>query len=251
MAVKSRKAPATISPFALLMLLALALILTPLLKPLRNWWGDLLQPVSGWMYQLGVASSPFRPKESGSASDLVRLQSELSTLNSENEALRRQLNFTPPAETRSIGADITGQSSEPFARRLRINRGKHDGVVADAAVVADGYLVGKISRVEESFSEVQLITDPGFRITVVVGQSMLPGLAAGSLGGMVIKRIPVTEAVNAHDNVFTSNVGGQVPAGLAIGVVRKVTSSDNVFHDITVETPVALESLRVVMVVLP
>jgi rod shape-determining protein MreC len=229
--------------------LALAL-LSPAALPLRQRLVLVARPVSTWLYRLGVASSPFRLPDDGIAAENRRLESERLRLGAENEALRRQMDFAERSRFKTVSAEVTGRSSDPARRLILIDRGSRDGLAVNMAVMADGYLIGKVIRAEASFSQVQLITDPQFRLTVTAGSAPTPGLAVGSLGGMSLERLLKTEAVYEGDAVLSSDIGGQVASGLPLGTVGKVESRDPVFYAATVMTPVQLENLRFVTVIL-
>lgn len=231
-------------------LISILVLISPPFGRVRRYWVSIVQPMAGWMYKLGVSSSPFRTELTNPSQEATQINAQLLMVKSENEILRRQLNLPQRPELKIIGADVIGRSGNPLSRNMRINRGKKDGIKLNNAVMYDGYVIGKIIGLEDGWSEVQLISDPDFRLTVTVGNSSVAGLATGSPGGLIVRRIPVTEPVQSDDLVSTSNVGNQAPPGLPIGTVRTVKSSDNVFHEITVETPVSLESLRLVMVVI-
>lgn len=232
-----------------LVILAVLILLLPPMASIRQDISKFLRPVATQLYKLGVATSPFLPSKND-GSKITQLEAELLRTRRENEQLRKQLSFVEGTSLKAIGADVIGRSSVASERVVRLNRGQQDGVRLGAAVIFDGYLVGKVSAVTESSSDVLLVTDPTFRITATVENVQTPGLAIGGLGGMRLERIPVGEKLVRGSTVFSSDIGGEVPNGLPIGVVAGFRNLDDLFYEIDIDTPVFIESSQIMMIVI-
>jgi rod shape-determining protein MreC len=234
------------------LLIAAVLLLSSPAQPIRQALITTTQPLAKLLYKAGLATSPIREAdEQDMASQLRAVQAQVLQLQAENSELRRAADFAASSGLETIGASIIGRSPDASSRMIRIDRGSADGVKQYAAVTTDGFLVGRVMQLEANGSWVQLITDPDFRMTVTVGQAQTAGLAYGSFGGLNVKRIPLTDAVQIGDPVLSSDVGEQAPSGLVVGTVSGVRGADSVFHDIDVATPLQLETLRFVQIVVP
>lgn len=229
------------------------ILLSPPARPLRQQLVSLSQPLARTLYTIGIATSPLQPAAADGVleAEWRVAQAKVVQLEAENAELRRAGQFPLANPLHTIGADVIGRSTESLRRTIRLNRGAEDGLQPEAAVLVDGWLIGKVVVVEATSAQVQLITDPDFRLTVTVGQSRLAALARGSLGALSVERLPLTETIAVGDAVLSSDLGGQVPSGLPLGTVALVSERDSVFHDITVDVPVQLETIRLVQVVVP
>jgi rod shape-determining protein MreC len=246
MPVPKTRRPSLKNP--VLVLACFILILSPLGRSVVQSLRPLLQPLGTGLFRLGIASSPFS-SEAPSGSQLDEQRAVTQRLERENQQLRALLDFRPSPRLRTVGADIVGRSVQPLRRLVYLNRGSSDGLSQGQAVLAAGYVVGTIDKVAQQTAEVQLVTDPDFRMTVTVGENRTAGIARGSLGGMSVSRLLQTEQQKVGDHVFTSSVGGLVPNGLPVGIVRGIREKDSLFREVDVELPVGLEQLQVVTVV--
>jgi len=113
-------------------------------------------------------------------------------------------------------------SSYPFndQSKLIINLGSDDGVKEGMPVlVTDNVLLGRISKVKKSLSEVQTIFDPNWRSTVAIGSSKIRSLLKGG-------RIPLLTFINKDkipavgDEVI--NITSEYPYGFYLGKVGEV-----------------------------
>lgn len=217
-------------------------------RPIVDALARAYRPVGTWLYRAGLSTSPFRDRHEQDMR--LRQRAALADeLAQENSQLRDMLDFDIPDKLTTVAADVVGRDSDPTSRSLLINRGESDGVKPNQAVLAGGYVVGKVSEAYSDTALVQLVTDPGFRMTVSVGVSKTPGIAKGSLGGLGVSRLLQSEDHSIGDAVYTSDIGGQVPPGLPIGIVRGLSNEDSLFRVAYVEVPVSVEQLVVVMVV--
>ena len=85
---------------------------------------------------------------------------KLEHLKAENIRLNELLNASSIVDERVVQAQLTGESPDPFTKRVLINKGSvHDVYVGQPVIDAFG-LMGQIVDVEPYASWVLLITDP-------------------------------------------------------------------------------------------
>lgn len=118
-------------------------------------------------------------------------------------------------------------------------------------VLFSGALVGKISGLTANTAQVQLLSDPDFRVLVSDQQTGTPGIVKGQIGGNIqMERIPQTESINVGETIVTSGQDGEFPSGLIIGRISKIEQDANsIFKTARIEQPFNQLELRVLMVV--
>ncbi|MCU0652852.1 MAG: rod shape-determining protein MreC [Candidatus Pacebacteria bacterium] len=144
----------------------------------------------------------------------------------ENDFLRQSLNLDLGKEYDLKMADIIGKLVSED--RLLINKGSRDLVEAGMPVItSEKAAVGKVSKVYDNFSEVELITGKSFSFDVKIGDAGVDGLARGR-GEMSagVDLVPKDKEIRGGDVVTTSRMGGIFPAGLVVGRVKDVTKND-------------------------
>jgi rod shape-determining protein MreC len=256
-----------------LFLLAALIVLhySGLLTPVENTVSRALNPVTSKVYSWGVnIKGFFYPsfEERELQQDIEDLKARVNELNAENaelvavkkenERLREYLEFTKEEELEQKMARVVSRGVFMKADRrnesILINKGESDGLEKGmVAVNSQGIVVGKISGVRSSVSEVELITDEECELAISIqNQEGTMGIARGEMGLTVhIDYIPQTQDISKGDRVVTSGLEENVPAGLIIGEVKKVESKSNdVWQTAVVEPLIDLEELTMVAVVL-
>lgn len=143
----------------------------------------------------------------------------------ENDRLRALVALRPPPRVAFVTAEIIGDAGGPFAESVLVNVGARDGV-RDGAPALDSAgasgvagLVGRTIGVGDRTARLLLVTDPGSRIPVRVGD------ARAILQGARARRpqlLYATAPVRIGDEVVTSGDGDVFPAGLHVGRVALV-----------------------------
>lgn len=183
----------------------------------------------------------------------LNLQSRLAKLSEieyENEILKKELGFLKSQDTaQTVPAAIIGHSPGGYLKSLVIDKGQNDGLQAGQAVISQGFLVGLLTQVRADNSEVTLITDYNLLVPVVLQQSRGTGLLRGGISGLTIEDIPLNIAIQKEENVTTSGLGGQIPAGVAVGKVLNVISKEGeIFQKAAVSSPIDFARLEMVFI---
>jgi rod shape-determining protein MreC len=211
---------------------------------------------------------------------LVTARSENERLQKENEELRQQYVQARSAVTRAAvlerllqferGPDFPKDfhavnagvltSSTQFKQRITIAAGTNRGIRKDDPVVTEAGLIGKVTRVASSVSQVTLLSDPTSAVPARDLSSGAYGVIRHSAGGgsaLFLDRVTKDEHVNVNDVVVTA--GTQVgalpdiyPSGIQIGWVSSSGRTDTQpFMTIQVEPYANLSSLDAVAVLVP
>jgi hypothetical protein len=83
-----------------------------------------------------------------------------------------------------------------FPQRIVLDRGRRDGVTEGLPVLSGAALVGRVALVAETSCEVQLITDPAFRLRTTIVRadgSDLEGMLTGDGSGLVCFRPQISD----------------------------------------------------------
>jgi rod shape-determining protein MreC len=103
----------------------------------------------------------------------------------ENERLRKLLGVKERQQASGQVAQILYSARDPYARRVVIDKGQQDKVVAGQPVIDDAGIVGQVTRVFPFVAEVTLITDKEQAVPVQIVRtgmrSVVFGLGNGQL----------------------------------------------------------------------
>ena len=121
----------------------------------------------------------FWEKKSRGSEELVAAGRDLARINAalelklkgmedvrrENTRLREVTRYNVPAEYLSVVARVATRDSSSWWQRIVIRKGRNDGIRPGAPVVFGDTVVGRVTAVHLTTSEVDLVTSPGFRCT--------------------------------------------------------------------------------------
>jgi rod shape-determining protein MreC len=174
----------------------------------------------------------------------------------ENARLRGLLDLRPNLSVRSQAAQVLYEASDPYSRKVVIDRGSIGGIVLASPVINESGVLGQVTRVYPLSSEVTLLTDKDAAIPVLNSRSQARSAAFGSTGvagaGMEMRFMAGNADVQVGDLLTTSGVDGVYPPGLPVAKVASVDRKvDSGFARITL-TPVAQpDGVRHVLVLEP
>ena len=104
-----------------------------------------------------------------------------------------------------------------------INRGSNDGVFKNFPVLSSNGVVGKITSVSESLSEVQLISDVNFRLSVKIAPDEVEGILRWTQNDICeIVELKKISDIEIGDIVLTSNLSIFFPPNLPVGEVVSI-----------------------------
>ncbi|HSW64808.1 MAG TPA: rod shape-determining protein MreC [Dissulfurispiraceae bacterium] len=160
-------------------------------------------------------------------SDVVRLlieqQVHQEVLN-ENRRLRELLSLKQSTRDRLLFVNVIGRGYDRMVTSIVIDKGERDGVEKDMALVTPRGLVGKVTAVRGSFSDVLLLRDPSFSAAVRLQQSRQEGIISGAGGRLLtLKYIAPEEPVPVGEAVVTSGLDGIFPEGIPVGTIATVS----------------------------
>jgi rod shape-determining protein MreC len=169
----------------------------------------------------------------------ARMQSQLralqvgtlrqQALEQENTSLRGLHEALPPLVAKWQVAEVIGSEAAPLRQRLVINKGAHDGVHVNQAVVDGTGVLGQVMHVGPWSAEVILITDPEHALPVQVVRNQLRTIAvgSGSANELLLKFLAVNSDVQGGDLLVSSGLGGVFPAGFPVARITGVRRETN------------------------
>ncbi|MFQ5944631.1 MAG: rod shape-determining protein MreC [Anaerolineae bacterium] len=227
-----------------------SLVIVPA-QSLLNRWGTRLGDLSRYLDEVEALRAENEALRR-TAERLVVENLALREAAVENEALRRQLNFSQAnPDLELVAARVVGLGGSGLRDVLTVDRGERQGIQSGMPVITTSGLVGQVLEVHPQSAMVLLLTDPASSINARIQSSRATGAARGVPGGglsmgLIQQEVPV----RVGDIVLTSGLGGTFPSGLVIGHVAEVRRSDAaLFQEATLVPAVASEALETVMIV--
>lgn len=149
-----------------------------------------------------------------------------AALAAENERLRALLDLRPAITPRSLAAEVMFEAADPFSRKVFIDRGQVQGVVAGAPVINEAGVLGQVTRVFPLSAEVTLLADRDAAVPVLnlrtQQRSVAFGGGTGAKAGMELRYLSGNADVQVGDELRTSGLDGVYPPGLPVGKVTQV-----------------------------
>jgi rod shape-determining protein MreC len=228
---------------------AFSVVTTPVQKVLYGGSHSVFDFFStvGHISQLAKENNQLKDEVNKSLTDEAKLQD----LENENSILRDQLNFQKQNNFKLVTGNIIAHDPTNIQNSLTIDVGSNQGVKVDMPVISSGMLVGKISEVRLTSSQVLLITNPNSIINAMISESQENGLVQGQLGnGLMMNSIPQNTKINVGDLVVTSGLGGTFPKGLVIGQVSEIVSKQGeIFQSANLQSNLDINKLQILFVI--
>ncbi len=219
----------------------------------------LMIPVVAWErgrdYLGGLQGALSR--EQAARGELVRQaerSSRVEQLVQENTRLRGLLELRPALAVRSIAAEVLYEASDPYSRKVVIDRGSANGVLIGSPVINEQGVLGQVTRVYPLSAEVSLLTDKDAAIPVLNPRTQVRSAAFGLAGGagMELRFMAGNADVQVGDVLTTSGVDGIYPPGLPVARVTQVDRRiETSFARIALQPVASPDSVRQVLVLEP
>lgn len=176
----------------------------------------------------------------------------------ENQRLRALLRLSQSKELSGRGAQVLYEVPDPYSQRLIVDRGLVHGIKSGSPVVDEQGVLGQVTRVLPLTSEVTLLTNQGFTVSIINARTGVFGLLYGNpvvLGGKVgdsleLRYMPVDVDARPGDLLITSGIDGVYPSGLPVArIVRVEQNPASSYAMIWCEPVAAVHNLQYVMIV--
>ena len=192
----------------------------------------LSSPVAAWRW----VRSDFAARAALEAENLrlrarlrdLEIRSErLEALEAQNAALIGLKRALPPVAERWLPADVVNVQFGALRQRILVDRGAHNGVFRNQAVLDDYGIVGQTMHVGPWSAEVLLITDPDHDLPVQIERTGFRTIAVGTgdPNALALPYLPANADVRIGDVLVTSGLGGVFPSGYPVARVTRVHPS--------------------------
>jgi rod shape-determining protein MreC len=201
-----------------------------------------------YMYLRGV-----RQENRDLKAQIERLRLQEVRLKDDAEQARRLqalLGFKETYISKTLAAQVIGSCGSDKSQCVYIDKGAHDGLAPDMAVITADGIVGKVLRTFSSTSQVLLIDDQTSGVGVILEKSRLQGILRGSPSGdVVLEKVMSDEQVQPGETVLTSGGDLIFPKGMPVGTVADVKKGTESFLNIRVKPSSNLAKLEEVLVI--
>ncbi len=180
-----------------------------------------------------------------------RLQ-QLASLESRNERLRSLLGSAASIDRHVQIAQILSSNPDPYRHRVKLNKGREDGVFVGQALIDAHGIVGQVVSVAPATSHAVLLTDPNHGIPVEINRTGQETIAKGTGRADTLKLpfLPSNADVKKGDLLVTSGLAGRYPAGYPVAHVTKVKHTPGrEFLQVTAQPTASLGRGRAVLLV--
>ncbi|KAF3997276.1 rod shape-determining protein MreC [Glaciimonas immobilis] len=171
----------------------------------------------------------------------------------ENVQLRKLLGAQQQLPVKSVMSEILYDARDPFTRKVIVDRGSQQGVLAGQPVIDDAGIVGQVTRVFPFTAEITLLTDKDQAIPVQVLRNGLRSVAygRGQSGFLDLRFMAANADIKKDDILVTSGIDGIYPPGLAVAkVVLVENKSSDAFAHIVCEPAAGIDRHKQLLILL-
>jgi rod shape-determining protein MreC len=188
----------------------------------------------------------------------LRSQSVQSTaIARENDQLRALFGWQRQSPWKLKLASVVMRDPANWWRTVQIDLGSRDGLRENLPVISDAGLVGRVSSVSLTRSQIVLLGDPNCHVSALVenaARDMGVLIAGGTLDTSLVELTYLASSANLKpgQSVITSGLGGVFPKGIPIGQIVDSRSVEyGLYTDARVKLNANLGSLEQVWVLFP
>jgi len=165
----------------------------------------------------------------------------LLALADENRHLRDLLGGTHGMQLGVRLATIIDVDLDPGRQQVVLDLGASDGVAVGQAFIDASGLLGQVTAVAPGHATALLVTDPDHAIPVQVVRSGLRVIAygTGERDRLEVRDIPQSGDIRENDELITSGIGGNFPAGFAVGRVTGLRQDESQLFSVADLAPAA------------
>lgn len=177
--------------------------------------------------------------------DLLAQESKITSLEEENNELRQMLDFRMRTDYKTVVVKVLSRTPAILGQGLVIDRGLGDGIRENqAAISAEGVLIGKVSKVEPGRSFIVLTSDPKSKVAGVSAKTRIEGIISGVKGiSLSYDFVSYAAALQKGELILTSGLEDDIPPGILIGQVREVSPDEQGLF-LKVDVSPAFDKLR-------
>ncbi|MEQ8954685.1 MAG: rod shape-determining protein MreC [Gammaproteobacteria bacterium] len=220
------------------------------------WVADIPARVSFWIDDVFVSRTDLLEDNENLREQLLVAQRELQLLESlasENSRLLELREATQVIEGQVLPVEIINVSTDPYSKRVLINKGSEDGVFGGQALIDANGLMGQVDEVLPFTAWVLLITDFHHVTPVEVNRNGERALARGTRNTgneLELEFVTQTQDMLAGDRLVSSGMGQVYPKNYPVAEIISVNiDPGQPFATVRARPLAAIESTRHAMLV--
>jgi rod shape-determining protein MreC len=169
----------------------------------------------------------------------------------ENDSLKKELGFLKNTSFQLQPCSVLAVDPQQLTATMVIACGQGQGLQEGQAVIAQGFLVGKLVAVGSSTSTVLLITHTKSSVDARISKNSVEALVRGSSGaGLILDLVPPDTQLQPGDLIVTAGISTIIPRNILIGEVGQVLSQQSdLFKRASIISPIRFQDLQFVFVV--
>lgn len=119
-------------------------------------------------------------------------------------------------------AEVVSIGRNSFSRKIQIDKGSKDGIVAGQPVLDRAGLLGQVTAVREVTAEVTLTLDQKAITPIVIRRTGVKALLYGNTSNLELRYFSQDSDVVIGDEILTSGLDGVYPSGIPVAKVQSV-----------------------------
>ncbi|ANZ63349.1 rod shape-determining protein MreC [Secundilactobacillus paracollinoides] len=195
----------------------------------------------------------------GQVQKLAQTQVHDQAVSQENKKLKKELKLTHSlTDYESVNASVIARTPSSWQDQVIIDKGSAAGIKKNMPVLSGSGMVGRVSEVNRTNSKVELLSNSSesankFAVSITnksgqVINGVITGYNSGS-NRIEMGNVTSKKKIQRGDKVVTSGLGGVMPAGLYVGTVTTIGTSDyGLASKITIKPAADISDLSVVSV---
>jgi rod shape-determining protein MreC len=182
---------------------------------------------------------------------LQLLNTELIHCKNENDSLKKMLKFTQDSPLSLKPANIVNHNFSSLVQSITIDIGEDENIFPNLGVLDMNGLLGKTIAVGDRATQIQLITDKNFRVSIRAGEERILGIYKPTHGKYgVLSGIPKSANISLNDLVVTSGISDIYPQNIPVAKVISTTNYPNrAFLEVVVEVVVDIQNMNYVFII--
>ena len=179
-----------------------------------QWW----QSAELWFTKQDLLHKKYLAFEKKSQQQAALIQ-EANSLREENRQLRKILEISDITGYRWHAAKVRGRSPEAMSQRLVL---QVDDVSRDDVIVSSEGLVGVVDSTSENHATVRTIFDASLVVPVTISGTALAAISRGQGESLSVEFVPLEQAPQPGQILYTSGAGGMFPPGIAVARITSI-----------------------------
>ena len=227
-------------------LISLTLTSTINVEPVRNGAGVLIVPIQNGLNRAGSWLSGKQSTQRTAdelAEENAELREKVAMLQEQNTVLTE--NVKELEELRSlyqmdqnytyfdtVAANIISKDAGIWYDQFTINKGENDGIRPNMNVIADGGLVGLVTKTGPNWSQVRSIISEDSNVSAMVLLTSDNCIVSGDMamtneGKMLLTDLAIDSKANVGGKVVTSQISDRYLPGILIGYIDEIGEDQN------------------------